>query len=111
MVIDIIKENNIDLEIHISTQASTLNYEAVDFWKKEGVSRVVLARELSKDEIKEIIDRTGMEIECFVHGAMCSSYSGRCVLSNYFTNKMLIGVVVLKYADGKCLYLIKIIMR
>ena len=82
-----LKENNIDLEIHISTQASTLNYEAVDFWKKEGASRVVLARELSKDEIKEIIDRTGMEIECFVHGAMCSSYSGRCVLSNYFTNR------------------------
>ena len=87
LVIDVVKENNIDLEIHISTQASTLNYEAVDFWKKEGVSRVVLARELSKDEIKEIIDRTGMEIECFVHGAMCSSYSGRCVLSNYFTNR------------------------
>lgn len=87
LVIDVVKENNIDLEIHISTQASTLNYEAVDFWKKEGASRVVLARELSKDEIKEIIDRTGMEIECFVHGAMCSSYSGRCVLSNYFTNR------------------------
>ena len=87
LVIDVVKENNIDLEIHISTQASTLNYETVDFWKKEGASRVVLARELSRDEIKEIIDRTGMEIECFVHGAMCSSYSGRCVLSNYFTNR------------------------
>ena len=58
LVIDVVKENNIDLEIHISTQASTLNYEAVDFWKKEGASRVVLARELSRDEIKEIIDRT-----------------------------------------------------
>ena len=87
LVIDVVKENNIDLEIHISTQASTLNYEAVDFWKKEGASRVVLARELSKDEIKEIIDRTGMEIECFVHGAMCTCYSGRCMLSNYMTNR------------------------
>ncbi len=87
LVIDVVKENNIDLEVHISTQASTLNYEAVEFWKEAGATRVVLARELSKEEIKEIIDRTGMEIECFVHGAMCSSYSGRCVLSNYFTNR------------------------
>ena len=87
LVIDVVKENNIDLEIHISTQASTLNYEAVEFWREAGATRVVLARELSKEEIKEIIDRTGMEIECFVHGAMCSSYSGRCVLSNYFTNR------------------------
>lgn len=87
LIIDIIKENKIKLEIHISTQASTLNYETVEFWKKEGVTRVVLARELSKEEIKEIIDKTSMDIECFVHGAMCSSYSGRCVLSNYFTNR------------------------
>ena len=86
-IIDIINENDIDLKVHISTQASTLNYEAVMFWKSLGVERVVLARELSKKEIKEIIDKTGMEIETFVHGAMCSSYSGRCVLSNYFTNR------------------------
>ena len=86
-IIDIINENDIDLKIHISTQASTLNYETVMFWKSLGVERVVLARELSKKEIKEIIDKTGMEIETFVHGAMCSSYSGRCVLSNYFTNR------------------------
>ena len=87
LIIDVIKENNINLEVHISTQASTLNYEAVKFWKEAGATRVVLARELSKEEIKEIIDKTGMEVECFIHGAMCSSYSGRCVLSNYFTNR------------------------
>ena len=86
-IVDIINNNNIDLKVHISTQASTLNYETVKFWKNLGVERVVLARELSKEEIKEIIDKTGMEIEVFVHGAMCSSYSGRCVLSNYMTNR------------------------
>lgn len=87
LIIDIIKDNNINLKIHISTQTSTLNYEAVSYWKEEGVERVVLAREMSKQEIKEIIDKTGMDIETFVHGAMCSSYSGRCVLSNYFTKR------------------------
>lgn len=87
LIIDIINDNNINLKVHISTQASTLNYEAVSFWKSQGVERVVLAREISKNEIKEIIDKTGMEIETFVHGAMCSSYSGRCVLSNYFTQR------------------------
>lgn len=86
-LIKIINDNNINLKAHISTQASSLNYEIVDFWKKLGVERVVLARELSKEEVKEIIDKTGMEVECFIHGAMCSSYSGRCVLSNYFTNR------------------------
>ena len=87
LIIDIINDNNINLKVHISTQASTLNYEAVSFWKSQGVERVVLAREMSKNEIKEIIDKTSMEIETFVHGAMCSSYSGRCVLSNYFTKR------------------------
>ena len=86
-IIDIINGNNIDLKVHISTQASTLNYETVSFWKSLGVERVVLAREASHVEIKEIIDKTGMEIETFVHGAMCSSYSGRCVWSNYFTSR------------------------
>jgi len=86
-IIDIINKNDINLKVHISTQASTLNIETVKFWKSLGVERVVLAREASHEEIKEIIDETGMEIETFVHGAMCSSYSGRCVLSNYFTNR------------------------
>ena len=86
-IIDIVKENNIKIPIHISTQLSNANVESVKFLKDEGVERVVLARECSRDNIKEIIDKTGVEIECFLHGAMCSSYSGRCVLSNYFTGR------------------------
>jgi U32 family peptidase len=85
-VIKIAKENT-NLEIHLSTQQSTLNYEAVNFWKKEGVTRIVLAREASKEEIKEIIDKCDIEIETFIHGAMCTAYSGRCVLSNFFTGR------------------------
>ncbi len=87
LVIDLINKNKLNLKMHISTQASTLNIETVKFWKSLGIERVVLARELSREEIKEIIDNTGMEVECFIHGAMCSSYSGRCVLSNYLTNR------------------------
>ena len=87
LVINIVKENKIELPIHISTQYSSVNYEAIKFWKKLGVERVVLGREVSRDEIKEIIDKTGMDVEIFIHGAMCSSYSGRCVLSNYLTNR------------------------
>jgi putative protease len=87
LIIDLVKENNIPIEIHISTQMSTLNYEQALFWKDLGIPRIVLGRESSKEEIKEIIEKTGMEVEMFIHGAMCSSYSGRCVLSNYFTNR------------------------
>lgn len=87
LVIDLINKHKLNLKIHISTQSSTLNIETVKFWKSLGVERVVLARELSREEIKDIIDSTGMEVECFIHGAMCSSYSGRCVLSNYLTNR------------------------
>ena len=86
-IIDIVKENNIKLPIHISTQMSNANYESIKYLKDEGVERVVLARESSKENTKEIIEKTGIEIECFLHGAMCSSYSGRCVLSNYFTGR------------------------
>lgn len=86
-IIDIVHKEGISLDIHLSTQMSTANYEAVLFWKRMGVSRVVMAREASRGDIKEIIDKTGMEVECFLHGAMCSAYSGRCVLSNYFTNR------------------------
>lgn len=86
-IIDVVKKLQLNLPIHISTQDSTLNHEAVSFFKNLGVERVVLAREASREDIKEIIDKTGVEIETFVHGAMCSSYSGRCVLSNYFTNR------------------------
>lgn len=76
-----------DVEVHLSTQQSTTNIDSVLYFKNEGVDRVVLARELSKDEIKEIIDKTGVDIEVFIHGAMCTFYSGRCVLSNYLTNR------------------------
>ena len=87
LVINLVKENKINIPVHISTQYSTVNYEAVKFWKSLGVERVVLGRETSREEIKEIIDKTGVEVETFVHGAMCASYSGRCVLSNFFTNR------------------------
>ena len=74
-----------NLEVHLSTQASTLNVEACKFFKNLGVKRIVLGREVSKEDIKEIMDNVDVEIETFIHGAMCSSYSGRCVLSNFFT--------------------------
>lgn len=87
LVINIIRENKIKIPVHISTQYSSVNYEVINFWKKLGVERVVLGRETSREEIKEIINRTGMDIEIFIQGAMCASYSGRCVLSNYLTNR------------------------
>ena len=78
---------NTNLEVHLSTQASTINVEAVKFWKNEGLSRIVLGRECTKEEIKEIIDNVDIEIETFIHGAMCAGYSGRCVMSNFLTNR------------------------
>ena len=78
-----------DAEVHISTQASTTNLATCKFWHKLGVKRIVLARELSLKEIREIVDGApeGMEFEAFVHGAMCISYSGRCLLSNYLIQR------------------------
>lgn len=73
------------LEIHLSTQASSTNYETFEFWKELGLTRVVLAREVNMAELAEIRKRTEVEIEAFVHGAMCISYSGRCVLSNHMS--------------------------
>ena len=75
-----------NLEVHVSTQQSTSNSLSVKFLKELGVKRVVLARELSKSEI-QAIQKTGIDVEIFIHGAMCASYSGRCVLSNYLTNR------------------------
>lgn len=77
------------IEIHISTQANNTNYGTYLFWKKQGAKRVVCARELSLKEIKGIRSKIpdDLEIESFVHGAMCISYSGRCLLSNYFTGR------------------------
>ena len=76
-------------ELHISTQANNTNYATFNFWHSLGASRVVCARELSLEEIKHIRERTDPELamEAFVHGAMCISYSGRCLLSNYFTGR------------------------
>ena len=86
-IISHIKKNYPSVEVHLSTQNSTSNYKAVEYFKDEGVDRVVLARELSKVEIEEIIKKTGIDIEVFIHGAMCTCYSGRCALSNYVTNR------------------------
>ena len=78
-----------EIDVHISTQANNTNYETYRFWEKLGATRVVSARELSIKEIKEIREHISdkMEIETFIHGAMCISYSGRCLLSNYFTGR------------------------
>lgn len=78
-----------DIDRHISTQANSTNYATYNFWYQQGASRVVAARELSLAEIKEIRAQIpeDMEIEAFVHGAMCISHSGRCLLSNYFTGR------------------------
>ncbi len=74
-----------NLEVHLSTQQSTLNIEAASFWKKQGVTRIVMARETSYKDLKAIKDNVDMELETFIHGAMCASMSGRCVLSNFLT--------------------------
>lgn len=83
------KENCPEMEIHISTQANNTNYKTYQFWWQQGAKRVVSARELSLAEIKQIREHIPdeMEIESFIHGAMCISYSGRCLLSNYFTGR------------------------
>lgn len=86
-IVRYIKQHYPQVEVHLSTQASTMNYEAALFYKSMGVDRIVLARELSKDEIKEIIDKASIDIEVFIHGAMCTCVSGRCSLSNYVTNR------------------------
>ena len=81
------KELKLKMELHVSTQASTLNKETALFYKELGASRVVLAREASEEDIKEIKDYTGLDLEAFIHGAMCTSISGRCIMSNYATNR------------------------
>ncbi|HIS11667.1 MAG TPA: U32 family peptidase [Candidatus Onthocola stercoravium] len=83
-VIKRVQELRLHFSVTLSTQASLLNTRAVKFWKNLGVTRVVLAREASREEIKKVKD-TGIEVETFIHGAMCTSFSGKCVLSNYMT--------------------------
>ena len=85
-IISYIRKNFPQVEVHVSTQNSTTNIETVKFFQKEGVARVVPARELSKKEIEELVS-TGCDIEVFIHGAMCTFFSGRCTLSNYVTNR------------------------
>ena len=88
-IFEMAKEICPDIERHISTQANNTNYGTYLFWWKQGAKRVVSARELSLKEIREIREKIPeeMEIESFIHGAMCISYSGRCLLSNYFTGR------------------------
>ena len=76
-----------DMELHISTQANNTNWATVNAWKELGAKRVVLAREMSLNEIREIRAKCDVDLEMFMHGAMCISYSGRCLLSNYFTGR------------------------
>ena len=88
-VLSLLKKHAPGVKAHISTQASVSNYQAAAAWYELGASRVILARELSLEEIRTIRDKTpaDLEIEAFVHGAMCVSYSGRCLLSNYMTGR------------------------
>ena len=85
LVIEACKRVAPNVELHLSTQQSTMNHLAVKFWQDEGLHRIVLARETTKDEVMEIIEKADIEIETFVHGAMCISYSGRCTLSTHMT--------------------------
>ncbi len=85
-ILKLLKKYMPEVDIHVSTQTNILNYECVKFWQDMGASRVVLARELSIPEIAEIKSKVpDMEVECFIHGAQCVSFSGRCLLSDYFT--------------------------
>ncbi|THB68074.1 MAG: U32 family peptidase [Gammaproteobacteria bacterium] len=87
-LIMIAKESWPEIPIHLSVQANTINYAAVNFWKSVGVSRIILSRELTLDEIKKIREECpDIELEVFIHGALCISYSGRCLLSGYFNKR------------------------
>lgn len=86
-VFEMAKELAPNIPVHISTQANITNYQSAQAWEKAGAKRLVLARELSIDEIKEIRDNVGIELECFVHGAICISYSGRCYISSFMANR------------------------
>lgn len=80
-------QNHTIIPIHLSTQANTTNHLSAEFWKKEGIKRIVLARELNLKDIKIISEHVKVELEAFVHGAMCMAYSGRCQISNYMTGR------------------------
>lgn len=86
-IFNLLRKTACDVPIHVSTQTNTLNYESVKFWQDLGASRVILARELPIKDIAEIRNKVpDIELECFVHGSQCVSFSGRCLLSDYFTH-------------------------
>jgi putative protease len=76
-----------EIPIHVSTQANITNYRAAKFWEKSGAKRIVLSRELTIEEISKIRKNVSIELECFVHGAICISYSGRCYISSFLANR------------------------
>ena len=84
-IIQTVKEVSSNLEVHLSTQQSSLNYKAVEYYQSLGVDRVVLARELNMEQIENISKKAVLPLEVFIHGGMCTNYSGRCTLSNYMT--------------------------
>ena len=87
-LIDLVREHWPDQPIHLSVQANTVNFAAVRFWQKLGITRIILSRELSLDEIAEIRQACpDIELEVFIHGALCVAYSGRCLLSGYFNRR------------------------
>ena len=88
-VLEVIKEEAPDIDIHISTQANVVSYHSSNFWYKNGAKRIILARELDKNQIREIIKNTpmGLETEIFIHGAICFGYSGRCFLSDFLASR------------------------
>lgn len=86
-IVKVAKRLQLNMEVHISTQLSFTNSKAIEFWREQGVDRVVLAREVSYENLKEIMKNTSVDIEYFIHGAMCVHYSGRCMLSNYYSHR------------------------
>jgi putative protease len=86
-VFEMVSEEVPEVPVHISTQANVTNYGSARFWEKMGAKRIVIARELSIEEIREIREKVSIELECFVHGAICISYSGRCYISSFLANR------------------------
>lgn len=86
-IFDMVAERVQDIPVHISTQANITNYRAARFWERLGAKRIVLSRELTIDEIRDIRQHVSLELECFVHGAICISYSGRCYISSFLANR------------------------
>ncbi|HOJ49579.1 MAG TPA: U32 family peptidase C-terminal domain-containing protein [Spirochaetota bacterium] len=103
-LIEITRKKYPDIHITVSTQANLTNYKTIKFYEKNfNINRVVLARELTIDEVKKIREKVSIELESFVHGAVCMAYSGRCLLSSFLTNKKL-GMTHIKYADNYTRY-------